>query len=396
MPNVIDASGLTTKDRAELLADLTTDFQTIYGADINLDSDSPDGQLVNILIQAYLDLLDLLVQVNSGFDPDQAIGRILDSRVSINGIQRQAGTFTLTDITIVTDRALNLVGLDGAIEDPDGTGYTISDNAGNQFILAASQTVPSAGSYVFSFRAKNPGAALTTPNTITVPVTVVIGVSSINNPTTYSTLGINEETDAQLRIRRQKSVSLASQGYLAGLIAALENISGLLFAKVYENVTGSPDGDGIPSHSIWVIVDGGAAADVASAIYKKRNAGCGMKGSQTYNVTQVDGTLFVVKWDNVVSEALHIQFDVSSLNGVDTPVPSDIKSYLVSNFVPGVFEQVNINDLATLVQQFDNNALVTNAGFSLSGGGPFTDYLSPSAKNKRFSLSSGNISITVV
>ena len=65
----------------------------------------------------------------------------------------------------------------------------------------------------------------------------------------------------------------------------------------------------------------------------------------------------------------------------------------VTSFIPGVYEQVNINDLATAIQLIDNNCLVTNAGFSTSAGGTYSNTLLPSAKNKQFVLSSSNIII---
>ncbi len=395
MPNAITVDGLETETQAELVAQITASLQAIYRDDINIDSSSPDGQLMMIFIQVILDNLDFLTQVYNTFDPDQAIGVTLDERCAINGIQRQGGTFTITNITLIIDRALNLAGLDDAINDPDGTGYTVSDNAGNQWILVESQTVASPGTYVYAFRAKNPGAVLTVPNTIQNPVTVVLGVTSINNPTTYTTLGVNEETDAQLRLRRQKSVSISSQGYLSGLLAALLNVTGVSSAFVYENVTGTADGDGVPGHSIWVIVQGGAPTDIADAIYRKRNAGCGMKGSETVNVLQPDGTYFQIKYDIVTPEDLYIQFDATSIDGVTSIDATYIKDQLVLLLVPPVNGEVNINELATIVQQIDPNCLVTNAGLSYDGMTYF-NLLSPSSKNKQFAVSAGNIDITVV
>lgn len=362
MPNILDASGLTTSTKAELIASYTAAFQQIYGADINLDQDSPDGQMMNIFVQSVLDLQDLLKQIYNQFDPDNAIGVVLDQRVAINGIQREAGTYTITNITIVTNQSVNLYGLDQTVQQI----YTVSDNAGNLWELQTTQLGVVSGTNVFVFRAATPGANLTVPNTITTPVTIVLGVVSINNPTVYTTLGTNEETDAALKIRRQKSVSLASQGYLPGLLAALENINGLSYAAVYENVTSTTDVDGIPGHSIWVIVAGVAAnSDIAQAIYTKRNAGCGMKGSTTFTITQVDGSLFVIKWDIVVPQNLFIQFTATSINGSTAPNIAGIRAGLPAIFLPGVNQDVNINTLSTLVQQIDSNTLVTNAGFTL-------------------------------
>lgn len=363
MPNSIGPTGLETQTRDELLAFFIAAYQAIYGSDINLDQDSPDGQMMNIFIQAILDLEDLLVQINNMFDPDNAVGVILDQRVAINGIQRQAGTFTITNISVVTNQACSLFGLD---QDAQPI-YTVQDNAGNKWLLETTQFISGATTTVASFRAELPGASLTVPNTITIPVTIVLGVVSVNNPTIYTTLGINEESDAELKVRRQKSVSLASQGYLAGLLAALENITGVTSAFVYENNTDATNVDGVPSHTIWVIIAGTAAdVDIATAIYDKRNAGCGMFGNTSYVITQVDGTPFVVYWDTVITESLYIAFTAASIDGINAPNIAAIREGLAASFVPGVHQSVNINQLSTLVQSIDPNTLVTGAGFSVA------------------------------
>lgn len=410
MPNSISATGLTTATQSELITNFTNSLQALYGPNVNLQSNTIDGQWINNFIQAILDVQDLITTVNSMFDPDQAVGVILDQRVAINGIQRQAATYTVTNVTVTTSQSVNLYGLDQSIQPV----YTLQDTFGNQWQLITTQIALATGTNVLAFRSATPGAIVSTPNTIIVPVTVVLGVSSVNNPTAFTTLGINEETDAALRLRRQISVALASQGYLQGLLAALENIPGITSAFVYENVTGSPDGNGIPGHSIWAIVAGTASPDLASAynssvsyqygqlassgntnyiswqnnnmgnslsdaafwgvynpvamaIYFKRNAGCGMKGATSYTVTQVDGSPFIISWDTVVTQNLFIAFIATSINGTNPPNIAAILKALPSLFVPGIAAEVNINQLATFVQQADSNTLVTSAGLSLAG-----------------------------
>jgi hypothetical protein len=363
MPNALTTTGLVTATRDELVAYWTAQYQAIYGSDIVLTADSPDGQMLGIQVQAVLDLQDFVAQVYASFDPDQAYGVTLDQRAAMNGIQRQGGTSTVTPLTVTVSQSTNLYGLDQTIQPV----FTAADNAGNKWQLQASVLGLTAGAHVLNFQAATPGAITTAPNTINVPVTVVLGVTSINNPTTWTTLGINEESDATFRLRRQKSVSLSSQGYLPGILAALENVLGVTAAYVYENVTNGTNSDGVPAHSLWCIVAGSpAAADVASAIYTKRNAGAGLYGAQAYVVTQVDGTPFVVNWDTVTVVNLFVSFTVSSLDGVHSPLTAAIQSGLVSALQPGVNQAVNVNGLATLVQAIDPNALVTAAGFSLA------------------------------
>ncbi len=435
-PNILDANGLQTATQQELLNIFTAGFQAIYGPDIVLSTDSPDGQNINLFIQAILDESNLLTQIYNTFDPDNAIGVTLDQRCAINGIQRQAGTFTITNVTLVITSSVNLFGLDQATQPV----YTVADSAGNQWQIITTQLGVSAGTYVYAFQAANPGAVSTIPNTITVPVTIELGVSSINNPTTYTTLGLNEESDATLKVRRSMSVSNPSQGYLAGLLGTLENINGIVSAFLYENVTGSTDVDGVPGHSIWAIVSGTATVPlavawssvisysygqivssgginyiswinnnlnnpvsesaiwgiynpVAEAIYNKRNAGCGMFGGISYTVTQIDGTQFIVSWDTVTPENLFIKFTAFSLDGVNAPNIAGILATLPITYVPGVFKEVNINQLSTLVQDIDPNTMVITSGFSTSAGGSYTTTLTPTAKNFQFVVSSANIII---
>src|SRR5690349_14388751 len=173
MPNLIDNTGIQIQTLEQILDEIlngTSDYRgmySIYGADINVDPNSPDGQMINIIAQAKLDMLEFIQQVFSSFDPDQAVGVALDQRCAINGVVRNAGTYTTTNITVTVTQAVTLTGLD---DDPNAP-FTVSDSSGTQFQLASSHVFSGAGSAVLSFRAKDLGAVETTPNTITTIVT---------------------------------------------------------------------------------------------------------------------------------------------------------------------------------------------------------------------------------
>jgi len=383
----IDAAGLHLDSLTTIVANLTASMQAIYGADINIDPSSPDGQWLNIIAQMVIDCQQLLQQINAMFDPDQAIGVILDQRVGINGIQRQGGTFTITNVTVTNNQSVTLYGVDQSLQQP----FVVQDNAGTQWVLQSSIVIPNPVTQALSFQAVNPGAVLSAPNTITVPVTTVLGVVSVNNPTTFTTLGQNEESDAALKIRRQQSVALSSQGYLQGLLAALLNIPGMESAYVYENNTGTTV-NGVPGHSIWVITSGAATdAAIANAIYTKRNAGCGMKGSKFYSITQVDGTSFNILWDVVIPEDLFIKFTATPIGITALPNLAAIQSGLVTGFSPSVAQAVNIGALSTAVQTIDPNTLVTLAGFSTTSTGSFVNVQQPLGNNYQFAVQSANI-----
>ena len=78
--NSIGPNGLTIKSLPDLVADLSAGLRAIYGTDINLDPNSADGQFVNLFALACIDQEELVQLVNANFDPDQAVGIMLDLR----------------------------------------------------------------------------------------------------------------------------------------------------------------------------------------------------------------------------------------------------------------------------------------------------------------------------
>lgn len=398
MPDVLNAQGLTVATAAEITADLTTGFQGVYGEDINTDQNSPDGQIIGILTQENVDLRELISAVNAGFDPDQAQGAVLDQRVAINGITRAGGTYTNQPIAITVNATVSLQGLDGNFDNPNGTGYTVQDGSGNQFILTDSTTLTT-GTTTLNFRAKQIGAVNVPINTITNPVTIVPGVVSVNNPSAAITVGENEETDAQLRTRRTQSVSNASSGYLNGLLGTILALPGVTEAALYENLTNVTDANGIPAHGIWLIVSGGANSDIANAIYNKKSYGAAMKGSVSVDIVTASNTQFVAQFDRPSAVNLYIQFTIK------TTVPgyvfdtAAIAAYIAKNLIYGIGAFAETSAVTDAAQA----GLVSQGGGGVpvlvqisSDGSSWTDFLSAPALNDEWTLDPSRITITVV
>ena len=391
MPNAIDSSGLTIQTTPEIIAEILDGapgypgMRQIYGADINVDANSPDGQMVNIIAQAKTDVLELSQQIYNSFDPDKAVGTSLDARCAINGVIRNAGTKTIQNVVVTTDRALTLSGLNTSV-----TPFTVADTSGNQYQLVSTYAFGSATSTALVFQAVLIGAVSSLPNTIISIVTVTLGVTAVNNPATYTTLGLVEETDYALRIRRQKSVALPSQGYLEGLIGALLDTTGVTEAIVYENDTNSTDANGIPGHSIWCIVKGGVNPSIANAIYVKRNAGCGMKGAITVPVLQADGSFFSVKFDRPTSENLYISFDIVAVTGsVDA---SFIRNQILSLLSYTIAQPAIASEITALVESIAPNGSISNMGVS-NDGSTYVSLLDTAAINNQWALASARIII---
>lgn len=388
--NALTPEGIVTDTQAELIQKYTDGMKAIYGDDINLAPDTPDGQQMMITIQMIQDKGDLLKQIFTSFDPDQAIGKVQDRRNAINGIQRKDGTYSSQYLDVTVSQAVTLFGIDNGSQVNEI--YTVSDNVGNKWLLVSTVNIPSAGTSNLLFRAEFPGAIITTPNTINVPVSVVIGVESINNPTVQFVTGIDEETDMQYRVRRQKAVALSSEGYVDSLEAALQNIDGITYAIVIENDTSDISSDGQPAHSVWVILEGTAEdVTIATTIFAKKSAGSSTFGDLSYDVTLRSGNKKTFRWDLVEPEALFVKMNIDSIDGETAPNVAGIVQKLPTLLLPNVNEKVNVNTVAKLVQQIDSNALATNIGLGKTPTGPFTSVITPTSKKNRFFVQSSNV-----
>lgn len=398
MPDIIDANGLQVKTASEIRDELRNSFRAIYGVDINVDQNSPDGQIIGIMAQASADLRELLVQINQSFDPDHAVGVILDERVTINNITRNGGTFTTINLDITVDRTVTLQGLDADFNNINGVGFTVQDNAGNQFILIDSTTI-TAGTHVLPFRAQQIGQVETTIGTITNPVTIILGVTAINNPDPPVNVGQNEETDAQLRVRRQRSVANASTGYLNGLLGFVLGLDGVTDAVLYENVTSVTDSNGIPPHAIWLVVEGGANADIGEAIYGRKSYGCDMKGTVEYNITTASGALFVAKFDRPTSTPLYIRFDIKRTSPTHVFDLDVIKNYIEDNvkYTIGQFAETSGLTGAALLGIASQGGGGVPINMEISDDGmTWVDFLEVANLDEKWTISVANIAITVV
>jgi hypothetical protein len=393
MPNTIDANGINIETYPEIVNDIvngtdsTPGWVTIYGPDVNLDSNAPDGQIVNLLALSKEDMLQFGVGLYNSMNPDKAVGQAFDGIAQINGLLRKGGTYTQTQVVVTTNQGVTLNGLDNTAATP----FTVEDGNGNQLYLISTVTIGS-GATALNFQAANMGFVQIVQNTVTAIVTPQTGVLAVNNPNPPYNYGADQETDAQFRLRRQQSTAGVSTHKAQALYAALNNIVGVEQAVVYENNTNVTNGIGLGPYSIWVIVEGGTAQEIANMIYNYVDC-CGMKGNTEVDIVQPqDGSLYPIYFDIAQQQDLYISLNIESLSG-SAINNSAIQAYLVDNYVLGINEIADITSITALIRAYSTDLLVTSAGVSISNSG-YTDSVKPSAVINYFVLLSTNISIT--
>lgn len=394
MANEINANGIETEDLQTIIDKLTIEFKNIYGQDINLEQSTPDGQLINIFAQAKIDTLNLAVQLYNLFNSDTVIGRAQDNLYKLVGLYRKSSQFSFVQVNVTTTQAVNLEGLDDDIENINGVGYTVSDTNGNNFILTNSAAITGAGTYLLEFRAQNVGAVQVLPNTIKNMVSVIRGVSGVNNPGVQYLTGNDAETDAEFRIRFNKSRSISSKGFSDSLLAVLLNINLVADAQVYQNRTNQTDGDGTPGHTVWVIVEGGTNEDIAQAIYANVTDGAGMRGETQVVIKKSNGLLETINFDRASSEPLYIQATLKNLTTESLNLDA-IKQNLVNSLSFKIYSPVDTAEITCILRNYSSDYIPYNVGVSLNNS-DWEEYLLPSSKLNKFSLSPENIKLTVV
>lgn len=393
MNNYIDKDGLHTQSLAEIRDELVSGYKSIYGDDISVDSDTPDGQRINIEAQSKADLLDYSRQVYNSFDVDTVIGDQQDRLYKINNVYRQNADYTFVEVNVTVDKPVNLQGLDADILSANGSGYTAADDIGTNFILANSVSLSNAGTFTLEFRAEKIGAVDVAPNTITNMITVIAGVVSVNNPAKQYITGNTQETDSQFRIRRNKSTAISAQGFYDAMLGQFYSIPNVKSAIVYEN---TPDEHNIPQSAldsaIWCIIEGGSDTEIAQVIYANRTLGCAMIGNTTASVTRIDGTTFTARFDRPQAQDLYLKLTLKSRVGL---VPDeDFIKHELTLLSFGIYQTITISDIAIALNDIDSTVFLEDCELS-NDNATWGASATPTTKDKFFTLSEANITITI-
>ena len=382
--------GIQVQTFQEIYDELAAGYRAIYGEDINLDADSPDGQRVAIEAQLVLDAQSFGALEYNQRDPDFALGQSLNSIIKLSGITRRPATRSQVDVTIVTDRPLTLP-----------VDYTVEDDLGQSWSTLAARTLI-AGTTTVTVFAVNFGAIAADPDTIVNPVTVVIGVQSVTNPAS-ATVGIDEETDQELRVRRNRSLETPQSSSIGRMFTALASLPNVTAVAVYENDTPTTDSDGIPGHSLFVVVEGGAVSAIVETMTKNKTGGKGMVGTVTGTfsepVTRPNGTTFTIvhsmTFDRPVDVPILVRLDATRKDAA-IPVDEALISQAIAARTFNIGENLLAGDLYRLAFNAGENFIPTNLEISQDGGATYTDGRILSDLNEKFSIDAGDVAVTEI
>lgn len=317
MPDLgLQDEGFLAKSLEQIIADLSDGWIAIYGTNADTDPDTPDGQMIGLIAGMFDEVWQTSGELNSVFDPQQARGVLLSKLVQLNGLLRadEVHTVVIGQVVGVPPATLEA----GAIaETTDGDRF-----------LNLIPVAFSGSSQTAVFRAEDPGPVPAAAGTLTVITTPITGWTSVTNAAGPLLAGVLEETDGDLRRRREQSTAQGAVHTFTALKAAVLAVESVVDAELAINEGLTTDGLGLPGKSYRVIVEGGADDDIAQATWDNHAAGIGRSGAESGNATDSNGTTQAIQFarpdDVTIFIDLVIATDADFPSGGDTLIKQAI------------------------------------------------------------------------
>lgn len=386
-----DNNGLQTDTFRDLFQTLSDAYKGIYGQDIDLDQDSPDGQRVAIEAQARTDIEAALQWLYSQMDPDFNNGDMQQVIAKLHGLYLRPGSRSQRDLKVVTDRPVLLY-----------AGYKIMDQANQVWFIRTPVTVP-AGTTEVTFFAELFGKVTGLVSDTFTQLTPELGVQGFISEAAV-VVGRDEETPEEFRQRRNRSLENPATGSTGAIFAKVAQLPGVTDVNIDENDTKVDDPlTGIPANSIWLVVEGGAVSDIVEVMVKQKGGGTGTKGDITGRLIETlirpDGTTLAIahdmQFDRPIYIPLHIKLTAKRKISSEPVDVNSLKEALADR-VLHIGESIDANELyANGYGTARVNYVLTDMEISADGVTYTEGELSPGFQGK-FTLSIADIVIDEV
>jgi len=323
-------AGVVLPQDAAILAGVQADYDAAFGGGLNPALETPQGQLASSQSAIISDKNAEIAYYVNQVDPQYATGRFQDAIARIYFLTRKGATATAVTAT--------LGGIPGTVI-PAGT--FAQDTSGNTYALSGAATIGATSTVDAQFQNLLTGPIPCPAGTLTSVYQAVTGWDTITNATD-GTPGSLTENRPDFEYRRKNSVALNGHGTPQAIYAEVFALAEVLDVYVLDNPsnvtinTGATNYPIIP-HSIYVAVVGGTDADVAAAIWRKKDAGCDYNGNTSVQVTDNSGynyppPEYTVKFERPA--ALPVLFAVSLVNSPSLPtdIVARVKAAIIARF----------------------------------------------------------------
>lgn len=267
--------GLQIPTETEVLNGVLADFNDAFGGGLNLNLETPQGQLASSLAAVIADKNNVIAELVNQIHPEYAEGMMQDAIAQIYFLQRKPAT----DSAVVCE----FVGLPGT-QIPQG--FIVQDAAGNQWVLQQEIGIPIGGKVSGTLIAA--GQIEAPAHSVNVIYQALVGLDRVDNPRP-AVPGRAEESRAEFAERRRRSVAINAHGTPQAVYANVFALDGVRDVYVIDNPKGQNVQAGatnytLKPHSIYVAAVGGDDTAVAEAVLRYAGSGCDFNGNTEITV----------------------------------------------------------------------------------------------------------------
>lgn len=323
-------TGLYADPTDRLRAEVRADWQAAFARDglppLNVEPETPAGQLADSQTAAIADKDGQLLYLANQFNPLTAEGVWQDALGKIYFLTRKVAE---SSVAVCLCK-----GLPGTVIPAGALIRSAAD--GTLWRCAATTAIPTGGAAEIPFRAGDAGPLAAGAHTLTEIVTVTPGWDSVDNPAAAAP-GRDAESRAEFETRRAASVAKNAHGSVAALHGAIADIPGVLDLAVLENTGDDPVarwGVTIPGHSIRISVHGGEDAAIAEAVYRKKDGGCGTAGNTEISYSDPDfgGAAYTYRIERPEPLAFGVRVALRATPDTPAGVEEAVKKAVLNNF----------------------------------------------------------------
>ncbi len=318
----INSTGTIIPDTSEILSGINAEYQTIFGTDLQLTPDSPQGVLIAAEALARSEVVQNNAALANQINPNIAGGVFLDAILALTGMQRTPATQTLV-------KGVTLNGVAGTVI-PEGAQAKTA--VGDIFATLSPVTLAANGQATVDFVSVAFGPIPCLASALNIPVTNVLGWETVNN-SVAGVVGTTTQSDIGARALRSNTLAFQGVSLAESITSALFAVDGVQSLFFQENIAATTQvikDITMVAHSIYVCVNGGSDLNVAVAMLENKSSGCAWNGSTSVSVTEpTSGQIYTVLFDRPAPIEIAIQ--VTSANAAIADIQTGVANYIAGN-----------------------------------------------------------------
>lgn len=316
-------------------------------------------KLITLTAYRWTVCWELAQAVYSAYDPNAAVGALLDAIMAITGSKREGARASRVALTL-TGTPTTLVGVGSRASDitngnefetlddatieavpawAGSTGYALEGrvhNGGNVYQVTDPGTSASSGGptgtdpdvdivdggVIWRWLGQGTGATdvdadcvdtgpvIAEAGDITQIETAVGGWEGVVNLLDADP-GADVQQDGDARVMRQLELARAGEGPLDAIRATLLDVDDVLAVTVFHNPTDVTDSEGVPPHSVEALVQGGDDQDIWDALFGAVAAGIRTHGDEVGYVVDSEGVIQEMRFNRPEDVPIYVVANVT-------------------------------------------------------------------------------------